>query len=126
MSGGGRWLASICIFTGIFSLVFVGSSFAAVMARKELKSFTSSASLLILSLSLSYFMFYLGSENSIHKYGKQFSAMQFLLSHDRANYLTGIDLLVRYFIASFFFVLLVLWTQYSSLCFKDKILTTTD
>jgi hypothetical protein len=47
-------------------------------------------------MPLAYLAFTYGTENALAKYGKVFSAMQFLLSQDREHYATGFDLVFRY------------------------------
>lgn len=52
-----------------------------------------------------------GFAQEIHKYGKVFSAQQFLLSPDRENYITGAALLWRWSLAQFAGVLLLALAQ---------------
>jgi hypothetical protein len=64
-------------------------------------------------------MYYLGAEHVLVKYGKAFSAFQFLLSSDRAHYAHGMDLMVRY-IAAFTIVTLGL-ACLQSLAWRDRL-----
>ncbi|MBI3393725.1 MAG: hypothetical protein HY039_11135 [Nitrospirae bacterium] len=49
-----------------------------------------------LSLPLAYLALSHGTEGAVVKYGQTFSALQFLLSTDRAHYAAGTELLIRY------------------------------
>jgi hypothetical protein len=55
--------------------------------------------LALVAASLASWMFWLGSEAVLVKYGKAFSAFQFLLSTDRAHYAVGMNLVLRYLVA---------------------------
>ena len=52
-----------------------------------------------------------GLESFVIKYGKVFSAMQFLLSSDRDNYVQAQELFVRFCIAHYAFLFLIATLQ---------------
>jgi hypothetical protein len=53
----------------------------------------------MLALPLSYGLLLLATETAIVKYDQRFSALQFLLSADRANLASGVELALRYGLA---------------------------
>jgi VanZ family protein len=54
----------------------------------------------VLAVPVSYGMLALGLEDQILKYGQEFSALQFLLSTDRTHLVSGVELALRYAVAS--------------------------
>ena len=58
-----------------------------------------------------YLLYQTGSDTAVIKYGKVFSAMQFLLSPDRTRYVTGGELVARYAIAYLSLVAAVILLQ---------------
>jgi hypothetical protein len=44
-------------------------------------------------------LYWLGAQHTIVKYGRAFSAFQFLLSTDREHYAQGVSLILRYLVA---------------------------
>lgn len=65
----------------------------------------------ILTLPVSYGLLHLGLEMHVSKYGQQFSALQFLLSPDRAHLVSGTELAVRYGLAWIAGIFLTTWAQ---------------
>ena len=58
-----------------------------------------------------YALYQAGSETAVVKYGKVFSAMQFLLSPDRTRYVMDGELIARYAIAYLSLVAAVVFLQ---------------
>jgi hypothetical protein len=56
----------------------------------------SRAVLVVFAFPVGYLLVRLGTESALFKYGKVFSALQFLLSTDREHYATGLNLAFRY------------------------------
>jgi hypothetical protein len=52
----------------------------------------------VLSIPLGFGLLTFGTETALAKYGTVFSALQFLLSPDRAHYATGWELGLRYLV----------------------------
>ncbi len=67
-----------------------------------------------LALPATYLFLNLGLESTIIKYGRIFSAMQFLLSADRDRYSTGADLAIRYAVSHAALVLAIAGIQASA------------
>lgn len=97
MRGGGSLVASALLALGFLALTVSAScgAVAALVPRRRVVCV-----LLVVGLApLAYAAFSAGTEPLIYKYGKLFSAFQFLLSTDRERYASGLELLVRYSIA---------------------------
>lgn len=96
-------------------LSFLGLSFCFVLQSKQAKWLTYWGLALLLSLPVGYFLVTLGTEPTILKYNRVFSALQFLLSTDRGSYLAEPQLTIRFAIAQLtvifglFLVQLQLW-----------------
>jgi len=66
----------------------------------------------ICSVPVGYLLLEIGTEDVVYKYGKIFSAMQFLLSQDRTNLSHGFTLILRYSIAHIALIVLMGICQY--------------
>ena len=66
----------------------------------------------ICSVPVGYLLLEIGTEDAVYKYGKIFSAMQFLLSQDRTNLSHGFTLMLRYSIAHIALIVLMGICQY--------------
>jgi hypothetical protein len=97
MRDGGSYKASALLGTAAVLTFASGSAIAACLAfgRRRLLA----VALCITSTLAAYALYQAGTETVIVKYGKIFSAMQFLLSADRGHYAVGAELFVRYAIA---------------------------
>jgi len=98
MAGGGTPAAAICLSLFVLFLFGGGTVCAALIAAARQRRWGLAALGLILSIPLAYLAFFLGSEQSLEKYGRVFSALQFLLSPDRDHYVSGLNLLLRYLV----------------------------
>jgi hypothetical protein len=71
--------------------------------------------LLAISVVLGYSMLWAGTENNIYKYGKSFSAMQFMLSPNREHYLGQTAIAARYCFVHLLVVGVVCVTQLTAM-----------
>jgi len=96
MNGGGTWEAGIFISLAAL-LSFASGSFlgTAILDRRRLVSLIFAAA----SGVAAYQLYGAGTEQALLKYGQVFSAMQFLLSPDRAHYVSGAALTLRFAVA---------------------------
>lgn len=98
MREGGGPLASALLFTGLAGLFAAASAVAALVAGARRRG-----PLLLLALvawPLATLALWQGTEPMLIKYGRAFSAAQFLLSPDREHYVGGAALLKRWVAAS--------------------------
>lgn len=97
MRDGGSALTSLLLASGLLALFTAAASIAAVFAFPEQRL----RSLLLAGIAslVTGAAFWYGSEHLIMKYGKVFSAWQFLLSSDRQHYAATNSLLLRYLVA---------------------------
>lgn len=98
MRGGGTFVSSTLLAFGFFLFFVAGTSISSRLARRigYLQSFIIAG----LSVFLAILCFWFGAEPMIMKYGKIFSAWQFILSPNRENYVTGFRLYL-YFVVAF-------------------------
>lgn len=89
---------SFLILSFMLILCFTGSALAAFSRQSQRPTGSGIwlAAVLILSFPFAYGAIFLATEQYIMKYGKVFSALQFLLSSDRDHYATTSELAVRY------------------------------
>ncbi|HSD37622.1 MAG TPA: VanZ family protein [Rhodocyclaceae bacterium] len=109
MRDGGGPLSSIYLFGGLLAFFTAASACAAAIAVSRRRVRTLLATLLAWPLAAS--LLWLGSEHVLFKYGKLFSAAQFLLSANREHYAQGMALGVRFMVASMAVFLLVALLQ---------------
>jgi VanZ family protein len=95
MAGGGGWVPSLLLAVSLAGTALAGSLLALLLAGSR-RRWAVSAIWPVAWLPLSYLVVSHGTEGTIVKYGKVFSALQFLLSTDRTHYAGGAELLVRY------------------------------
>ena len=112
--GGG---IAACFWLVIFWLViaFTGSILSRTLARRCLRRWPWKWAVILIaaaSLPLGYAAFTAATEPLIIKYGRVFSAMQFLFSPNRDHYVTGTSLLVRYAVFQTGLIALIALTQY--------------
>lgn len=94
MRDGGGPLASALLFIGVAGLFATGSGLAALLAGARRR--VPLVVLMLLAWPLATLALWQGSEPMLLKYGKAFSAAQFLLSADREHYVGGAALIERY------------------------------
>lgn len=94
MRDGGGPLASALLFIGVAGLFATGACLAALLAGARRR--VPLVVLMLLAWPLATLALWQGSEPMLLKYGKAFSAAQFLLSADREHYAGGSALIERY------------------------------
>jgi hypothetical protein len=99
MAGGGGIQASVALTACVLLLVTCASLLGLSAMGVGLSRFTTLI-WVALTLPLSYGLLSLGMESNVLKYGQSFSALQFLLSADRAHLASGAELVMRYGLAS--------------------------
>lgn len=111
IAGGGSVAGSLALAGGLL-LLFGCASLLALTAihrrRRGWRVLGWSIPLLAAALAL----LTVGLADDVNKYGRHFSALQFLLSADRAHYVTGITLVARFVAAALLVVLAVALVQY--------------
>ena len=93
----GSFAATSCLAFGALGICLAASSLSALMA--EPRRWRSLVPLLMFGAVLAPLGVNAGLEANVIKYGKVFSALQFLLSTDRTHYVTGASLWGRFTIA---------------------------
>lgn len=95
MAHGGGLISSAMIFLWLLNLGLFGSIISCELAVGE-KKYSRISLILIVSCLIGYGLLLWGLENHVVKYGKAFSALQFLLSPNREMLVSGGDLFIRY------------------------------
>ena len=98
MAGGGGIQASIAL-TAVVLLLGACGSLLSLYATGSGLSLLATMIWVVLTLLLSYGLLAFGLEANVLKYGQNFSALQFLLSADRAHLASGPGLAMRYGLA---------------------------
>lgn len=94
MRDGGTFMGSATLAIGFLAFFTTGSAVSkAIALPNERKTLLICA---LFATLISITCFWIGSEEIIVKYGKAFSAWQFLLSTDRQNYAIGLNLFMRF------------------------------
>jgi glycopeptide antibiotics resistance protein len=98
MSGGGNLTSSTLLAIGFFSFFLTSGANAAIVAFGNRRGgvILTAVVIAVSSTIVATAAFWFGTEQMIVKYGKIFSAWQFLLSTDRQNYAYGASLVARY------------------------------
>lgn len=107
------WDASPLAVAMLLGYVLVAACSGSLLAANVLawrRALFSLPAVVLLSL-LAYLLVAYGTEPFIMKYGKTFSAMQFLLSASRDHYVQGAALIARFFAAHMIVVLVIALTQ---------------
>ncbi len=97
MRGGGSFANSLLLASGCLAVFVTGSSIGGILSGSKKR-----LSLLLLAFFASCIgtaAFWFGTEHLILKYGKLYSAWQFLLSTDRQHLSSGMSLVMRYTLA---------------------------
>ena len=110
MRNGGSATASMLLALGAVLSFFSGSVVSAGIAFARRRRLAIGLS--IVGSFGAYWLFVAGSEPVIIKYGRIFSAMQFLLSPDRAHYVGQHELIVRYIAAYLVLMAALVLLQY--------------
>lgn len=109
LAGGGTPLAFFWVSLGVFVLALAGSRLACAVGSSPKIGVIESLAWGVASFPLTYLALHAGLEAFIIKYGRAFSALQFLLSSDREHYAPPLVLLLRFGIAhaSMLFLLII-------------------
>ena len=110
MRNGGSGTTSIILSLGALLSFFSGSVLSAGIAFARRRGLA--VGLAVIGSFAAYQLFVAGSEPAIIKYGRIFSAMQFLLSPDRAHYVGPHELIVRYIAAYLVLMAALVLLQY--------------
>lgn len=111
MAGGGSWAASTAIALGGLSMALAGSLLGRYFAGRGLHG-PATLGIVIAAVAIAYGFLWLGLAQAVDKYGQRFSALQFLLSTDRQHLAEGVELYLRYSLASLMGVLSLAITQW--------------
>lgn len=108
MAQGGGFSASLFLTLALAILLSTGTRLAVVsLTRGHLAVWAW----VLLSFPAAYAAIYLGTEQHLVKYGKTFSALQFLLSANREHYAASATLILRYALLHGALLLLIVWVQ---------------
>jgi VanZ family protein len=107
MAGGGSWSSSVLLAGWGFVLAQTGTIAAIYLAGYRKRRLMPIMAIMSFSVLIGYCLLWSGTEHEIIKYGQQFSAMQFMLSPDRAHYAAGIGLVLRYVVAHILVVAII-------------------
>ncbi len=112
MVGGGGWQSSLWLVAALLIVTSAAALLSALIALRGGRLRWSAPLFIALSFPLAYQALSAGTEHLIIKYNQVFSALQFLLSKDRAHLVTGVELQLRYFILHGAVVGVMALTQY--------------
>lgn len=114
MLGGGTFASSTLLVSGLFLFFLAAAAISNSLATRL--RFLQTLLLSGAALMLSIVCFWYGTEQVIVKYGKVFSAWQFVLSPNRENYVSGARLSLHFALA--FGTFLCLWALVQVPCWK--------
>jgi glucan phosphoethanolaminetransferase (alkaline phosphatase superfamily) len=112
MAGHGTAKAAMLLSLYLATIVFEGALLAGQTQQRLRGLKLATLIALVLSVPIACLAIYYGTEQHVEKYGKTFSALQFLLSRDRENYAQAFELMARYFVFHAAIVSLVFMIQY--------------
>jgi hypothetical protein len=98
MRGGGGPGPAAAIGAAVLSLGIAGTGLSRILAGRS-RNVLVAAAVCALALPAGYAFLHLGLAPAVEKYGRTFSALQFLLSEDRTHLAGGAALLFRYGLA---------------------------
>lgn len=111
MASGGTAVSSFLVAMSIIIIAFTASQLSFLTNRIERNKIIILIVSIIISFPLSFLSVYGATEKALVKYGQEFSALQFLLSPDRDNYVAFPELLICYAVAHTGAVLLIALLQ---------------
>lgn len=109
LADGGSWLSSIFLWLWLHVLLLCSHWLGTLISDFKLKVVAFRLSLILVCTYSSFGLLSLALESNIYKYGKTFSALQFLLSPDRDSYLSIQQLQFNYYAVVIAFVIAVNW-----------------
>ncbi|OGW61674.1 MAG: hypothetical protein A2V83_02145 [Nitrospirae bacterium RBG_16_64_22] len=95
MAGGGGPAATFFLLLYLLIVSLAGSLIAAGLGGRNRRAGLIAVAWAVFSLPLAYLAVSHGTEGAVVKYGRTFSALQFLLSPDRASLVSGWSLFLR-------------------------------
>lgn len=113
MADGGGWQASLWLAAALLIVTSAAALLSALIALRGGRLRWFAPLLIALSFPLAYQALSAGTEQLIIKYNQVFSALQFLLSRDRAHLVTGVELQWRYFVVHGAIVVVMAVSQYA-------------
>lgn len=116
MLGGGTFASSTLLAIGFFLLFFAGAAISNLMATRV--AYLQTSVLIGFAVSIAVLCFWFGTEQMIVKYGKTFSAWQFVLSPNRESYVSGARLYLHFALA--LGTALFLWALVQVPCWKTS------
>lgn len=111
IESGGTLYSSFLLILFLMIVSLVASQFALIVSRINIGSKRIILLLALISFPAAFLCVYTATENSVLKYGQEFSALQFLLSPDRQHLVETPELLLRYAIVHSAIVLLIALVQ---------------
>jgi hypothetical protein len=111
MEGGGTWMSTMFLCAWFFVISFPSALLALYFAAERYRGVFYVAIAIVLSVPVGYMLLVSGTEADIYKYGKHFSALQFILSPDRDHYLSMHAIILRYLLVHLFLVVAVSFAQ---------------
>jgi len=105
----------------LFLFAWLGSSLAAALSYRQYIRTGMLGIIFAVSLPMSYQLFNWGTEQFIFKYGRLFSAAQFLLSSNREQLTSGEELSTRFYILHTALVFCTTLAQWSILTFHKSV-----
>lgn len=111
LENNGHSFAVIGIIIYFFLLAMSSTLLSAVFTHFKQKNHILSFIIILISIPLSYYAIYWATEAYIFKYGQFFSALQFLLSPDRTQLVSGNTLIFRFILAQSVLLSLIFFSQ---------------
>ncbi len=112
MAGGGDWQSSLWLAAALLIVTFAAALLSSLIVLRGGRLRWFAPLFIVLSFPLAYQALSAGTEHLIIKYKQVFSALQFLLSRDRAHLVIGVELQWRYYILHGAIVGVLALTQY--------------
>lgn len=116
LTGKGAWTASLQLGAWFAVLSATGSYTSRSIAAGSGHPIVSAAGVILVSIPIGYALVLWATEAHVYKYGKNFSALQFLLSPNRDNFLSGALLFGAYTLAHISAVVVGALAQYPAWC----------
>lgn len=98
MAEGGSWLSSLLLWLWLQGLFLCSHWLGSLVRNFQLKAMFIRLLLICIYVYSSFALISMALETHIYKYEKTFSALQFLLSPDRTNYLTSAEVKHIYYV----------------------------
>lgn len=96
MAGQAAAWAAFALLVAVFVVCIAAGALACLSLTRRWRGWVLSLAVAIMGLPVTYAAAWVGIEQHVHKYGKVFSGLQFLLSMDRSHYAGRSELLVRF------------------------------